>query len=229
MIKGISFDVWGTIFGDSFFSEISKHYSTDNGITQQEVDKKMDEAYKLLRENRKQGAIPPGSDPVAYSLKLIESFGFDLEKFKSALAKALLTVEPEPLLLPGVKDVLSKLSGKYKLILLGNVVYWPGAYTRVLMERAGLSNFFSAQLYSDEIGTSKPYRDAFSLALKALELDNPSEAVHVGDNLYEDFCGAVSSDFHAVLVSGKANQTLRVEGNFIINRIEELPSVISAL
>ncbi|MFP3220389.1 MAG: HAD family hydrolase [Candidatus Marsarchaeota archaeon] len=229
MVKGISFDVWGTIFGDSFFDEIDKHYSEETGMPKEEADQKTNLAYRELRKRRKLGAIPREENPVDYSLRLLEAYGFNIQKFKKAMAKALITVDVEKLLIPGVRDVVRQLSSQFTLVVLGNVVYWPGAYTRVLMEKAGISAFLSSQLYSDEIGTAKPSRDAFELALREMGLQDPAQAVHVGDNLYEDFGGAVGADFHAVLVNRKASGELYVDGNFVITDIRELPRVIRAI
>ncbi len=229
MIEGISFDVWGTIFGDAFFSEIEKRYAEIKGTPVADISTSMQKAYDALREMRKQGAIAKGVDPVGYSLELLRPFDVDLDAFKNAMAKALISVDIEELLRPGMREAIEDLSREHALVILGNVVYWPGAYTRLLISRAGLTRFFRAQLYSDEIGCAKPSREAFSKALSALGLNDPRRAAHVGDNFYEDLCGAVGSNFHGIIFSKDVAQTTVIAGNAFVREAAQLPGVISLL
>ncbi len=229
MVDGISFDVWGTIFGDAFFSEIEEHYSEDTGTPREEISKSMQRAYEILRERRKEGAIDKGVDPVAYSLQLLEPFGVDIDAFKNAMAAALISIDIEKLLRPGIREAIEELSKDHPLVILGNVVYWPGAYTRALMNKAGLSRFFRAQLYSDEIGCAKPSREAFSKALSVLAIDDPHRAAHVGDNFYEDFCGAIGANFHAVMFTKDVAEPTVIGGNAFVKDASQLPAIIRGL
>ncbi|WP_449462693.1 HAD family hydrolase [Tardisphaera miroshnichenkoae] len=229
MIDGVSFDVWGTIFGDAFFSEIEKHYSEDTGTPRAEISQSMQKAYEILRERRKEGAIAKGVDPVAYSLELLKPFGVDIDAFKNAMAEALINIDIEKLLRPGIREAIEELYKDHELVILGNVVYWPGAYTRALTNRAGLSKFFRVQLYSDEIGCAKPSREAFSKALSALGIADPHRAAHVGDNFYEDFCGAIGSNFHAIMFTKDVAQPTIIGGNAFVRDASQLPSTIRGL
>ncbi len=229
MIDGVSFDVWGTIFGDAFFSEIEERYSEYTGTPRAEISQSMQRAYEILREKRKEGAIGKGVDPVAYSLELLEPFGVDVDAFKNAMAAALITIDIEKLLVPGIWEAIEELYRHHALVILGNVVYWPGAYTRALMNKAGLSKFFKVQLYSDEIECAKPSREAFSKALSALGIADPRRAAHVGDNFYEDFCGAIGSNFHAIMLAKDVAQPVVIGGNAFVRDASQLPSIIRGL
>lgn len=88
------------------------------------------------------------------------------------------------------------------IVTAGNVVYWPGAYTRLLLEQAGLGSLIDAQVYADEVSCSKPRACIFERASEDLAeegLDNHIVA-HVGVSLREDFLGAISYGLKAVLV-----------------------------
>ncbi|MGC8636363.1 MAG: HAD family hydrolase [Thermoprotei archaeon] len=229
MVDGVSFDVWGTIFGDAFFSEIEEHYTEYTGTSRTEIAQSMQRAYEVLREKRKEGAIGKGIDPVAYSLELLEPFGVNIDAFKNAMAAALISIDIEKLLMPGMREAIEELYKDHALVILGNVVYWPGAYTRALISKAGLSKFFRAQLYSDEIGCAKPSREAFSKALSLLGITDPRRAAHVGDNFYEDFCGAIGSNFHAVMLTRDVTQTTVIGGNAFVRDASQLPLTIRGL
>jgi len=38
----------------------------------------------------------------------------------------------------------------FKVVVVGDVVFWTGSYNRVLLEKAGLSRFIDEQFYADE-------------------------------------------------------------------------------
>ena len=219
MLKGISFDVWGTLFTEEFLREISRRYADLARISPNDVEAHMAAAYSELRTLRREGAIPDGVNQVDVSLGLLAKRGIDVEVFRRAMAQALEYVDLSKLVQPGVRELIPALHKDYRLVVLGNVVYWPGSYTRVLMEKAGLSGWFLAQLYSDEIGAAKPSRLAFKAALEHLGVGQPREALHVGD---------IGAGLHGALISG-GSVTQEFSGNLIVGEIGALSSAIRLL
>jgi|GEM_PF-635443 len=228
MLKGISFDVWGTLFTEEFLREISRRYADLARLPPNDAEVHMAAAYSELRTLRREGAIPDGVNQVDVSLGLLAKRGIDVEVFRRAMAQALEHVDPSKLVQPGVRELIPALHKDYRLVVLGNVVYWPGSYTRVLMEKAGLSGWFLAQLYSDEIGAAKPSRLAFKTALEHLGVGQPGEALHVGDNAYEDLCGAIGAGLHGALISA-GSVAQEFSGNLIVGDIGALSSAIRLL
>ncbi len=97
------------------------------------------------------------------------------------------------------------------LSLLSNTGLIKGSTLNKFFDAIGLSAHFDFELYSDEIGFSKPNKKAFDLIFeKAKELQNltPQQIVHIGDNEIADYRGALTCCYQAHLVD-HANFTLQ--------------------
>jgi putative hydrolase of the HAD superfamily len=92
---------------------------------------------------------------------------------------------------------------------VGNVLFWPSTYTRILLRELGLMNYFEVTVFSDEVGLIKPDRRIY---LKFAELmgSEPSDLIYVGDNVVEDVGGALSAGGFGVLISRKTSRKLIV-------------------
>lgn len=87
--------------------------------------------------------------------------------------------------------------------ILSNTGFIHGIALRKVLVHYGLSDFFSFQLYSDEVGYSKPNREIFDLvysSLSAIKAVSRDDIVHIGDNKKADFLGATKAGFQAVLI-----------------------------
>jgi len=92
--------------------------------------------------------------------------------------------------LEGARETLFRLQGQgIRLALICDTGLTPGRVVRRHLERLGLLEPLSAQLFSDEVGVPKPKAQIFRAALEALGVD-PEETVHVGDLLRTDVAGA---------------------------------------
>ena len=89
---------------------------------------------------------------------------------------------------PGVADLLAEAAaGGVLLAVVSNTLY--GSAHRDFLERAGLADRFSVQLYSDEVGVRKPNPELILRATRAMGVA-PEEAWFVGDTLSRDvLCG----------------------------------------
>ncbi|GIW44784.1 MAG: hypothetical protein KatS3mg077_2066 [Candidatus Binatia bacterium] len=66
----------------------------------------------------------------------------------------------------------------------------------VLLAREGMASLFDVIVDSNLVGTRKPERAIFELALEGLGV-RPVEAIHVGDSLEHDVLGARQAGLHA--------------------------------
>lgn len=110
---------------------------------------------------------------------------------------------PDPWrLYPEVPEVLEGLRARG--IVLGIVSNWDSRL-HSLCRAMGLERYFDFILASAVVGSAKPDRGIFE---KALSLANvhPSEAVHVGDSVDDDWAGACAANIDAILI----NRTRRV-------------------
>jgi putative hydrolase of the HAD superfamily len=99
--------------------------------------------------------------------------------------------------LPHTKAVLRRLKADYGLGIVSNSL---APNTLWDLTVTGLQDFFSAILISSEVGKRKPHPLIFQKGLQALGL-RPSQALFVGDNLYEDILGAQQVGMVAVLIT----------------------------
>ncbi len=92
-------------------------------------------------------------------------------------------------LFPEVVEVLKKARVRSRLAVVSNF----DGRLRVILERLGISHYFSSLVISSEIGADKPDPLIFQ---RALELNNiaAQEALHVGDDPVRDWQGAVRAD-----------------------------------
>jgi len=101
-------------------------------------------------------------------------------------------------------DVLKSLQDSgCSINILSNTGFILGASLRPLLGILKIEEYFDFQLYSDEMGNSKPslkvYNEVFieSNKIKALEKDN---ILHIGDNAVADVQGAAQYGFRSVLI-----------------------------
>lgn len=85
-----------------------------------------------------------------------------------------------------------------KIGLICNTGRGPGHALRELMRREGILDYFNAMIFSDEIGYGKPDARIFLTAAERLGLE-PSDILHVGDNIENDVRGAQSAGMKTLL------------------------------
>nr|HID13912.1 HAD family hydrolase [Anaerolineae bacterium] len=106
---------------------------------------------------------------------------------------------PHPV--PGVTEVLPRLSRRYRLGLICDVGLTPGRVLREILRRDGLLPHFRALTFSDEVGATKFLPEPFLHTLAILEV-RPEEAAHIGDLPETDLTGARAIGMRAVLFLG---------------------------
>jgi putative hydrolase of the HAD superfamily len=91
-------------------------------------------------------------------------------------------------LYPEVVDVLEKLCPRFQLAVISNF----DGRLRMILERLGVSKFFSHVFASSEIGADKPDPEIFRRALKFMKLE-PNETLYIGDDPERDWKAASSA------------------------------------
>ncbi|MBN1447191.1 MAG: HAD family hydrolase [Bacteroidetes bacterium] len=109
-----------------------------------------------------------------------------------------------PGLLPGARDALERLAARVPLGLISDTAFSPGRVLRRVLAAHGIDQLFTAMLFSDEIGVSKPHPRIFEAALRALGTD-ASRAVHIGDIERTDIAGANDKGMRAILFRGDSS------------------------
>jgi len=114
------------------------------------------------------------------------------------------------------KSVLSQLASETDatMSLLSNTAFIKGSSLRKLLKMLDLAQYFSFQLYSDEVKMSKPNPALFALMFEQIVGIYDKSAItlidvlHVGDNPVADERGAISAGMQALLVNSN-DKTLR--------------------
>lgn len=205
-LKLVSFDVWDTLLSvEAFYRDVALELSKFLGTPPDILKEKLIQGYRKVRAIRRTGGFSD-SEIVPAALKLIAEFlGTVSETVETAILNAVENSKPEHYMLNGASETVRRIKELgFTIIVVGNVVFWPGKLNRVMLAKAGLEKFIDAHFYADEFGVSKPKPEIFTKALSKFNV-KPYEAVHVGDSLFEDLVGAVLAQMNAVLIDKNVN------------------------
>jgi putative hydrolase of the HAD superfamily len=109
--------------------------------------------------------------------------------------------EVPPHLNPETHEILEWLKElKKKVGLICNTGLTPSFALRQFLVREGAAEYFDVMVFSDEVCVRKPDERIFLAASHGLRV-NPSEIVHVGDNLKSDVWGAKNAGMKTVHLS----------------------------
>ena len=104
---------------------------------------------------------------------------------------------------PDARPVLEALKARgLKTALLSNT-HWPRAFHEHFLERDGLVDLLDVRLYTSELEFQKPHGQAFRAALDAVDIEQPSRAIYIGDRRWDDVTGAKRAGLRAVLRSNE--------------------------
>ncbi|MEJ2241838.1 MAG: HAD family hydrolase [Candidatus Bathyarchaeota archaeon] len=124
-------------------------------------------------------------------------------------------------IVPGVKDLLEDLSGKYKLGIVANAIT---KVSRIALQKLGLIKYFDCIVLSRDLGARKPDPEIFIYALRSMWIKG-NEAVHVGDSLEVDVQGAKNAGMQTVWIKGN-DEAVDIHPDFIISKVTELLSLL---
>lgn len=96
--------------------------------------------------------------------------------------------------------LLRELARHMPVAVVSNTGMLPGTLMRDLLAHAGYEHVFSATIFSDEVGASKPSPAIFQEAVRQLGAA-PEEIVHLGDNPVADGEGARLAGMKHILVN----------------------------
>jgi len=90
---------------------------------------------------------------------------------------------------------------------LSNTAFIEGRLLRQLLDHLEIGQYFDFQIYSDEVGMSKPNIRLFGLLIEKIQYLRPSEdialsdIIHVGDNNNADYLGARAAGIQGFLIN----------------------------
>lgn len=110
-------------------------------------------------------------------------------------------LEGAPGLAPHCATVIPQLAERYSLSIISDTMFTPGRVLREYLRRKGLYNYFDTFVFSNEVGYSKPNREAFTQVLEHTECA-ANASYHIGDLQQTDIRGAQSVGMKAILYTG---------------------------
>jgi FMN hydrolase / 5-amino-6-(5-phospho-D-ribitylamino)uracil phosphatase len=102
-----------------------------------------------------------------------------------------------PALLPGAAEAIRALALRFKLGIVSDTGFASGQAQNRLLQQDGLLQYFSATIYSMDVGHSKPRPEPFRRALAELGI-SAADAIHVGDIERTDVEGALAVGMRAI-------------------------------
>jgi putative hydrolase of the HAD superfamily len=133
----------------------------------------------------------------------LKEFGINDTDLAEVMAEAYVTISPRmTALFPDAIDVLKYLQDKYKLHLITNgfaEVQW------IKIEHSGLKPFFEHIIISEEVGTQKPDKAIFDLAMQRAGT-TALECLMIGDNYNTDIVGAKNAGMDQVFFNPTKNR-----------------------
>jgi putative hydrolase of the HAD superfamily len=209
MLHAVTFDFWGTLYQNAFGQE-ERLYLLDEVLarhgqprTRAELETAYQHAWSVITHVWRAQYRPT---PFEHWLREVLAF-LDVslpEDVRTGLRRPIEEVHlhtevPQPV--PGVVEVVPRLSQRYRLGLISDVGLTPGRVLREILRRDGLLPYFQALTFSDETGATKPRPEQFLRTLDVLEA-RPEEAAHIGDLPETDLAGARGAGMRAILFLG---------------------------
>lgn len=247
MIKGITFDLWDTVFIDDsdepkrraagraskaverrqLMHRFLAHHQPIDPATVEVVYNAADAAFrKVWHDHHVTWTVSERLDIIFKALKreLPEPERRELVRLHEEME-----LEFRPDFVPGVHEALAALHKRYKLAVISDAIFSPGRCLRTLLADEGLLSYFDAFIFSDEIGYSKPAPIVFKTAMEKLGLA-AHELVHIGDREHNDILGPRQAGMHALLCTAAVDRgAANSSADAVFDDYRRLPELVDAL
>jgi putative hydrolase of the HAD superfamily len=212
--KHISFDLWLTLIKSNPEFKIKRNLLFKDFF---EINKPIEEVSSIIRKydlltNAINEKVGKNFDTFEIYLLILDALDIDINSIATEQLSAFYLVAEElffkykpQLLNEKIPTLLNDLKQEGKTInILSNTAFIKGSSLREILKHYELFDCFSFQIYSDEVGFSKPNQEIYRLAFDEIKKIKPltkKEIIHVGDNIISDYNGAKSFGFAAHLIT----------------------------
>lgn len=247
MIKGITFDLWDTVFiDDSDEPKRKAHGKPPKPVERRQLVKQYIEKYSPVSVdlvNSVYDAIDAAFKKVWYEQHITWSVQERIELVLKGLNRILpaaemkelvrlheeMELEFRPDFVPGVHQAVKTLHKKYKLAVISDTIFSPGRTLRKILQAEDLLECFDVFIFSDEYGCSKPESSVFHAACDGLGI-KPHELVHIGDREHNDILGPKKLGIRPILCTAAINRgSDNTQAVATFNRYKDLPVIIEKL
>lgn len=220
-IKLVSFDIWKTLLDSNpeyknQRNETLRRHLTTGGISPEEmaqIAKTADDAVddQSRRDGQQYGVrahveavyqmIPAGNRVMGLTDEVFSSFDRD--------ATELIAQHLPKIVEPDLLTTLRRLKDRgIEMAVISNTGFIDGRYMRIVLEKLGILPFLKVQIFSNEVGLSKPSVEIFKALLTQAGFE-AAEVLHIGDDLIADYQGAVEAGLNAVHLTSKGDDDTR--------------------
>ena len=129
--------------------------------------------------------------------------------------------------LPGAKEALDTLRGKYRLFLASNGT---ASVQHSRLTSAGLYPYFEEVFVSQALGANKPSRAFFDACAARIPGYDPRKALMVGDSLTSDILGGINAGMKTCWVCPRGTQGRPdIVPDYRIEALSQLPELLKTL
>ena len=129
--------------------------------------------------------------------------------------------------LPGAKEALDTLRGKYRLFLASNGT---ASVQHSRLTSAGLYPYFEEVFVSQDLGANKPSRAFFDACAARIPGYDPRKALMVGDSLTSDILGGINAGMKTCWVCPRGAQGRPdIVPDYRIEALSQLPELLKTL
>lgn len=129
--------------------------------------------------------------------------------------------------LPGAKETLEELKGKYRLFLASNGT---ASVQHGRLTSAGLYPYFEEVFVSQDLGANKPSKAFFDACAARIPGYAPEKAMMVGDSLSSDILGGIRAGMYTCWVKPEEKPApADITPDWQIRSIQELPALLEKL
>ena len=133
------------------------------------------------------------------------------------------TLARQTQLVPYAIELLEYLRNKgYKMYILSNGFI---EVQQLKLQSAGIAQYFSRIVLSDEIGITKPDRHLFDYALQVTD-SLPEETLMIGDNYDADILGAMNAGWGQIYFDRNNRGTTAQEPQYTIHTLQEVEAIL---
>ena len=127
----------------------------------------------------------------------------------------------------GAEDLLTRLSGKYRLFLVSNGT---ARVQQGRLESAGIAPFFEEIFISQEIGADKPDPRYFEACFERIHGFDSSRCIIIGDSLTSDILGGKNAGITTCWFNLRGREAREdIVPDYRIDRLDELPALLDKL
>jgi putative hydrolase of the HAD superfamily len=247
MIKGITFDLWDTVFIDDsdepkrkaagrptkaverrqLVHRFLQKHQTIERLLVDAVYNTADAAFrKVWHDQFVTWTVAERLDVILKGLKAELPEG---ERQELIRLHEEMELEFRPDFVPGVHQALHTLHGRYKIAVISDAIFSPGRCLRKLLADEDLLSCFDAFVFSDEVGHSKPEPSVFQTAWNRLGLA-PHEIVHIGDREHNDILGPKRAGMHCLLCTAAIDRDSKnTQADAVFKDYRQLPEILENL